>query len=45
MFEGAAAGAALETFALNAEKKLTLQIKVAEEKGHTENVIAMLEGG
>ena len=44
MFEGAAAGATLETFALNAEKKLTLQIKVAEEKGHTENVIAMLEG-
>ncbi|MEK6629149.1 MAG: M28 family peptidase [Acidobacteriota bacterium] len=44
VFEGAAANAKLESFGLNAEKKLSLQIKVASERGHTENVIAMLEG-
>lgn len=44
VFEGAAANAKLESFALNAQKTLSLQIKVAVERGYTENVIAMLEG-
>jgi len=44
VFEGAAANAKLESFALSTEKKLGLRTAVTAEKGHTQNVIAMLEG-
>jgi len=44
VFEGAAAGAKLDSFALNSEKTLTLQVAVTRTPGSTENVIAMIEG-
>jgi hypothetical protein len=44
VFEGAAANAKLEPFALNAEKTLTLQTAVTTTKGSTENVIGLVEG-
>jgi hypothetical protein len=45
VFEGATANAKLKSFALNAEKKLSLRISVKSDSNHAENVIAMLEGG
>jgi Zn-dependent M28 family amino/carboxypeptidase len=44
VFNGAAGGAKLESFALGADKKLDLRIAVTSDKDHAENVIAMLEG-
>jgi hypothetical protein len=44
VFEGATANAKLESFPLNAEKKLTLQTSVTKAPGSTENVIGMVEG-
>jgi len=44
VFEGATANAKLDSFPLNAEKKLTLQTSVTKTPGSTENVIAMVEG-
>ncbi len=45
VFEGATANAKLDSFALSPEKKLSLKTAVTSEKGHTENVIGILEGG
>ena len=45
IFYGAGSGAKLESFALNAEKKLTLKIAAKTEENHGENVVAILEGG
>ena len=44
IFEGATANAQLESFPLNAEKKLTLRTSVTKTPGSTENVIGMVEG-
>jgi Zn-dependent M28 family amino/carboxypeptidase len=44
VFEGATANAKLESFPLDAEKKLTLQTSVTKTPGATENVIGMVEG-
>jgi Zn-dependent M28 family amino/carboxypeptidase len=44
VFEGAAAGAKLESFALNPDKKLAIQTAVAKTPGSTQNVIGMVEG-
>jgi Zn-dependent M28 family amino/carboxypeptidase len=44
IFEGATSNAKLESFALGADKKLSLKIAVNTEQGHTENVIGMIEG-
>ena len=44
VFEGAAAGAKLDSFALNAEKKIAIQTAVAKLPGSTQNVIGMVEG-
>lgn len=44
VFEGAAANARLESFELNSEKKLSLRIAVNTLKGHTENVVGIIEG-
>jgi len=44
VFEGAAAGAALESFPLNPEKKVAIQTSVAKTPGSTQNVIGMVEG-
>ena len=44
VFEGAAAGAKLESFALNAEKKIAIQTAVTKTPGSTQNVIGMIEG-
>jgi Zn-dependent M28 family amino/carboxypeptidase len=44
VFEGAAAGAKLESFALNPEKKVAFQTAVAKTPGSTQNVIGMVEG-
>jgi hypothetical protein len=44
VFEAAAAGAKLEPFALNAEKKLAITTSVAKTPGSTQNVIGMVEG-
>jgi hypothetical protein len=44
VFEGAAANAKLESFELNAEKKLSLRIAVNSERNRAENVYAMIEG-
>ncbi|MCX6552837.1 MAG: M28 family peptidase [Acidobacteria bacterium] len=44
VFEGATTNARLESFELNAEKKVSLHTAITVEKGATENVIAMLEG-
>jgi len=45
IFYGAGSGAKQESFALNAEKKLTLKIAAKTEENHGENVIGILEGG
>lgn len=44
VFEGGITNAKLESFDLNAEKKLSLHIATTSEFNHTENVIAILEG-
>ena len=44
VFEGAAAGAKLDSFALNAEKKIAIQTAVTKLPGSTQNVIGMVEG-
>jgi Zn-dependent M28 family amino/carboxypeptidase len=44
VFEGAAAGAKLESFPLNAEKKIAIQAAVTKTPGSTQNVIGMVEG-
>ncbi|MFO7693936.1 MAG: M28 family peptidase [Vicinamibacterales bacterium] len=44
VFEGAASGAKLDSFALNAEKKIAIQTAVAKLPGSTQNVIGMVEG-
>jgi Zn-dependent M28 family amino/carboxypeptidase len=44
VFEGAAAGTKLESFALNAEKKVAVQTAVTRTPGSTQNVIGMVEG-
>ncbi len=45
VFEGATANEKLDSFELNADKKLDMTIAVTSIPNHTENVIAMLEGG
>jgi hypothetical protein len=45
VFVGATDDAKLESFPLNAEKKLSLRISVKSDFNHAENVIGMLEGG
>ena len=44
VFEGAAAGAKLDSFALNAEKKIAIQTAVTKTPGSTQNVVGMVEG-
>ncbi len=44
VFNGAAAGAKLESFDLNPEKKVTLRVTVTTDRNHAENVVGMLEG-
>jgi hypothetical protein len=44
VFEGAAAGAKLEPFALNAEKKIAITTAATKTPGSTQNVIGMIEG-
>ena len=44
VFEGATANARIESFELNSEKKLNLRIAVNTLKGHTENVVGIIEG-
>jgi Zn-dependent M28 family amino/carboxypeptidase len=44
VFDGAAAGATLEPFALNPEKKIAITTAVAKTPGSTQNVIGMIEG-
>jgi hypothetical protein len=44
VFDGAAANAKLDSFDLNAEKKLTLHIAATTDHNHTEDVIGILEG-
>jgi Zn-dependent M28 family amino/carboxypeptidase len=44
VFEGAAAGTKLDSFALNGEKKIAIQTAVAKSAGSTQNVIGMVEG-
>jgi len=44
VFEGAAAGTKLESFVLNAEKKIAIQTAVTKTPGSTQNVIGMVEG-
>jgi hypothetical protein len=44
VFDGGSANAKLESFELNAEKKLSLHIAVTSEYNHTEDVIGILEG-
>ena len=44
VFEGAAANAKLDSFALNAEKKIAIQTAVTKTAGSTQNVIGMVEG-
>ena len=45
IFHGAGLGVKQESFALQAEKKISLKIATKSEDNHGENVIAMLEGG
>jgi len=45
VFDGATANAKLESFALSAEKKMSLHVAVNSDFNHAENVIAMIEGG
>ena len=44
VFDGAAAGTKLESFALNAEKRIAIQTAVTKAAGSTQNVIGMVEG-
>ena len=44
VFEGAAAGAKLESFALNAEKKIAITTAITKTPGSTQNVIGVVEG-
>jgi Zn-dependent M28 family amino/carboxypeptidase len=44
VFEGATAGTKLDSFVLSPEKKLSATISVTSDRGHTENVIGILEG-
>ncbi len=44
VFDGATANTKLDSFALNAEKKLSLKTAVTSLKGSTENVIGIVEG-
>ncbi|MGE5199825.1 MAG: M28 family peptidase [Rhodospirillaceae bacterium] len=44
VFDGAAANAKLDSFALNPEKKITIQTAVTKTAGSTENVIGVIEG-
>jgi len=44
VFDGAAANTKLDSFDLNAEKKLTLHIAATTDHNHTEDVIGILEG-
>ena len=44
VFEGGAAGAKLDSFPLNAEKKVAIQTAVTKTPGSTQNVIGMIEG-
>jgi Zn-dependent M28 family amino/carboxypeptidase len=44
IFNGAVANAKLDSFELNAEKKLAVHLSVHSEPGHGENVIGMIEG-
>jgi len=44
VFEGAAAGAKLDSFALNAEKTIAIQTAVTRLAGSTQNVIGVVEG-
>jgi len=44
VFYGAGTNAKLDSFALNADKKITVHLAVHEEQNHAENVVAMLEG-
>jgi hypothetical protein len=45
VFDGAAASIRLDSFELAPEKTLSLHLAVTSEPGHTENVVAMVEGG
>jgi len=44
VFYGTGSNAKLDSFELNAQKKLNLHVAVKTEEGHSENLIAMLEG-
>jgi Zn-dependent M28 family amino/carboxypeptidase len=44
VFEGAASGAALESFALNPEKKIAITTAITKTPGSTQNVVGMVEG-
>jgi len=45
IFYGAGANTKQDSFALSAEKKLSLNVAVKSEAGHGENVVGILEGG
>ena len=45
IFYAAGGNAKQDSFALNAEKKLSLKVAVKSEPGHGENVIGIVEGG
>jgi len=45
IFYGAGSGAKQESFALSAEKKLTVKLVTKSEQGHGENVVGIIEGG
>ena len=44
IFEGGPAGTKLESFALNADKKIAIQTGVTKTPGSTQNVVGMIEG-
>jgi hypothetical protein len=44
VFYGTGSNAKLESFVLNADKKITVHLAVHEEQNHAENVVGMLEG-
>ncbi len=45
IFYGSGSGAKQESFALSAQKKISLRVAVKDEPGHAENVVGMIEGG
>ncbi len=45
IFAASTGAAKPNVFALNADKKLSMQVSVKESPGHAENVVGMLEGG